>query len=78
MSFPQICTIVMYLDLHQNVISTQYLENNDRITPNFIYALILTRSSLRLLHVIFWLICTRVMALDLYPNLFPLNISRTN
>ena len=35
----------------------------------FIYAFILTRSSLGLLHVFFSHICTRVMALDLLQNL---------
>ena len=39
------------------------------IFTKFIYALILTRSSLGLLHVIFFSdICTRVMALDLCRN----------
>ena len=49
-----------------------------RISSNFIYAFILTRSALRLSHIIF---CTFVP--ELWPLLyskisFPLNISRTN
>ena len=40
----------------------------DRISPNFIYALILTRMILGLLHIIFCSFCTRVMALDLFQN----------
>ena len=39
----------------------------DRISPNFIYALILTRSMLGLLHIISHT-CTRVMAVDLSQN----------
>ena len=44
-------------------------EENDRISPNFVYALILTISMLGLLPVIFLHICTRVMALDSHQNL---------
>ena len=40
-------------------------EQIDRIAPNFIYAFILSRSTLGLLHIIFSHICTSVMALDL-------------
>ena len=40
----------MAFDLRQNFVSAQYF---DRISPNFIYAFILTRSSLGLLHIIF-------------------------
>ena len=42
-------------------------EENDRISPNFVYAL--TISMLGLLPVIFLHICTRVMALDSHQNL---------
>ena len=53
-------------------------EQIDRISTNFIYAFILTRSSLRLLHVIF-----RSFVPELWPLIyakisFPLNILRTN
>ena len=34
-------------------VSAQYLEQIDRILPNFVYALILTRSRVGLLHIIF-------------------------
>ena len=45
----------------------------DRISPNFIYAYILTRSTLGLSHIIF-----RIFVADLWPLiLFPLNILRT-
>ena len=54
--------------------SLNILNKFDRISPNFIYAFILTRSSLRLLHVIFSYICIRVIALDLRQNF----ILRTN
>ena len=37
------------------------LRTNWQISPNFIYAFILTRSTLGLLHKIFQIICTRVM-----------------
>ena len=50
----------------------------DRISPNFIYAFILTRSTLGLLHIIF-----RTFVPELWPFIyskiwFPLNILRTN
>ena len=50
----------------------------DRISPNFIYAFILTRSTFGLLHIIF---CTYVP--ELWPFIYskmllPLNILRTN
>ena len=52
--FSEICTRVIALYLHQNFVSAQYLENQlVEFPPNFIYASILTRSSLGLLHVIF-------------------------
>ena len=50
----------------------------NRISPNFIYAFILTRSMLRLLHIFF---CTFVPVLwpMIYAKIsFPLNILRTN
>ena len=43
----------MALDLHQNFVSAQYLEQIDRISPNFENVFILTRSTVELLHVIF-------------------------
>ena len=39
----------------------------DRISPNFVYVCILTRSWLGLLPVIFF-ICSRVMALDIFQS----------
>ena len=52
--FSHICTRVMALDLRQNCVSAQYLGNKlDRFSPNFIYAFILTGSSLEFMHVIF-------------------------
>ena len=50
----------------------------DRISPNFIYAFILTRSTLGPLHIIF-----RTFVPDLWPLIFaeisfPLNILKTN
>ena len=52
--FLHICTRVMALDLPQNSVSAQYLEKKIVISsPNFIYAFILTRSTLGLLHIIF-------------------------
>ena len=40
----------------------------DRISPNFISAFILARSSLGLLHITFLYICIKVMALYLHQN----------
>ena len=53
-------------------------EQMDRISPNFIYAFILTRSTLGLLHIIF-----RTFVSELWPLIyaiisFPYNIYRTN
>ena len=43
----QIFNRVMALDCHQNLVFAQYLENElDRLRPNFVYALSLTRSIL--------------------------------
>ena len=71
------------LSLSCNFISAQYLENKLTIClPYFVYVLILTRSRLGLLHIIF---CTFVI--ELWPLtdvrisfriLFPFNILRTN
>ena len=69
----------MALNLHQNFVSAQYLANYmTYFSPNFIYAIILTRSSLGLLHVIF-----RKFVLELWPVIyakisFLFNILRTN
>ena len=53
-TFFETCTRVVALYLLQNFISTQYLDNQlVEFLPNFIYALVLARSSLGLLHVIF-------------------------
>ena len=41
---------VVLHSIHHNSVSAQYL---DRISPNFVYAMILTRSRLGLLHVSF-------------------------
>ena len=54
------------------------LELIDRILPNFIYAFILTRSSLGLLHVIFRSFVPEKWPLIYAKNSFPLNILRTN
>ena len=77
--FSHICTRVMALDLRQNFVSAQYLlEQIDRMSPNFIYALILTSNSIGLLHIIF-----RTFGLELSPLIyanisFLFNIFRTN
>ena len=50
----QICNRVMALDICQNFVSAQYfLEQIEWISPNFVYAYILTRYRLGLLPVIF-------------------------
>ena len=46
------CSRVMPL-IFQNLVPLNILEQMDRISPNFVYAFILTRSRLGLLHVIF-------------------------
>ena len=59
----------MALDLRQNFIFAQISsEQIYRISPNFIYASILTGSSLGLLVFIFCLFKKRFMALDLCQN----------
>ena len=66
MSYSQICTRVMDLDFYAKIyVSAQYREQIDRISPNFIYAFILTRSSLGLLKVIF-----RTCVPDLWPLIY--------
>ena len=50
----------------------------DRISPNFIYALILTRSILGLLHIIFCSFVPELWPLVYSKIPFPLNILRTN
>ena len=50
----------------------------DRISPNFIYAFILTRSTLGLLLIIFRLFAPELWPLNYAKNLFPLTILRTN
>ena len=50
----------------------------DRILPNFIYAFILTRSKLRLLHIIFCTFVPELWPLIYSKILFLLNILRTN
>ena len=76
--FSDICTGVMALDLRQNFVSTQYLEQIDRFSTNFIYAFILTRYSLGLLHLIFHAFLSELWPLIYTKILSPLNISRTN
>ena len=56
----------MVLDLCQNCVSAQYVEQLNRFSPNFIYAFILTRSRLGLLHVIF-----RTIVPELWPFRVP-------
>ena len=67
----------MALDLRQNFVSAQYLENK-WTALNFIFAFILTRSTLGSLHIIF-----RIFVPDLWPLIyakisFPLNILKIN
>ena len=54
------------------------LRTIDIYSPNFIYAFILTRSSLGLLHVIFRTFVTELWSLICAQILFLLNILRTN
>ena len=53
-------------------------EQMDRISPNFIYAFILTRSTLGLLHIIFRTFVLELWRLIYSKTLFLLNILRTN
>ena len=50
----------------------------DRISPNFIYAFILTRSTVELLHIIFRTFVPELESLIYSKILFLLNILRTN
>ena len=75
--FSHICTRVMALNLHQNFVSIAW-ELTDILSPNFIYAFNLTRSSMELLHYIY-----RKFVPELWPFIyakssFPLNVVRTN
>ena len=66
-------------NLRQNFASAQYLGNKiGRISPNFIYAFLLTRSNLGLLHIIFHTFVPELWSLIYAKILFPLNILRTN
>ena len=62
----------MALYLRQNFVSTQYLEK--QFSPNFIYASILARSSLRLFHIIFHKFLPELWPLIYAKILFPLYI----
>ena len=64
-------------------VSAQYLENKlIELLPNFVYALILTISRWRVLHVVFRIFLTELWPLTdirmLFRIFFPLNILRTN
>ena len=50
----------------------------DRISPNLIYAITLTRSTLGLLHIIFGSFLPELWPLNYSKISFPLNILRTN
>ena len=50
----------------------------DRISPNFIYAFILMKSTSGLLHIIFRTFVSELWSLIYSKILFPLNILRTN
>ena len=50
----------------------------DRISPNFIYAFILTRSTLGVLHIIFCTFLPELWPLIYSKNWFLLNILRSN
>ena len=67
----------MAFNLLPNFVSAQYLENYFDIFSPFIYAFILTRSTLGLVHIIF-----RTFLPELWPLIIkislPLNILRTN
>ena len=77
--FSHICIRVMALKLGQNFLSVQYLQNKwTEFHQIFIYANILTKSTSGLLHIIFLLISSRVMARDLLKKKSPLNILRKN
>ena len=50
----------------------------DRISPNFIYAFILTKSTLGLLHNIFCILVLELWPLIYSEILFPLKLLKTN
>ena len=52
-SFSQLCNRVVSFDYCQKVISAQYLVNKWIKFTNFVYALMLTRFRLGLLHIVF-------------------------
>ena len=75
----------MTLDLCQNFVSAQYLENTSTYFHQILFAFILTRSSLGLLHIDFrtFVPALLVPGPALWPviyarSLFQLNILRTN
>ena len=68
----------MAVDLRQNFVSVQYLEKMDRMSPNFIYVFILTRSTLGLLNIIFRTFVPELRPLIYAKISFPLIILRTN
>ena len=77
--FLQICTRVMALYLCWNfVFHSISWELTIILSPNFIYAFILIRSSLGLLHVIFGIFVPELWPLNYAKILFPFNILRTN
>ena len=68
----------MALYLLRNFVSTQYLENKWTEFTDFIYAFVLTRSSLGLLHFIFRTFVPELLPLIYAKLSFPFNILRTN
>ena len=69
----------MALDLRQIFVSVQYLENKlTDFHQNFIYAFILTRSTLGLLHIIFGTFLPELWPMIYSKILFSFNILRTN
>ena len=69
----------MALYLRQNFVSAQYLDNQlVELLSNFIYAYILTRSMLGVLHIIFCTFVPELWPLIYAKILFPINILRTN
>ena len=69
----------MALDLRLNFICVQYLENKwAKFHQIFIYAFILTRSKLGLLHIIYRTFVLELWTLIYAKISFPFNILRTN
>ena len=69
----------MALDLSRNCVPAQYLENElVEFSPNFIYAFILTRSTLGLLHIIFRTFVPEFWPLIYAKISFPFIFLRTN